>query len=291
MTFDELSHHISQTQSYLCVGLDSDPEKIPPHLHTSANPVLDFNRRIIEATAEHCVAYKLNTAFYEAQGAAGWTTMQKTLELIPKDKFVIADAKRGDIGNTVHQYAKAFFEHLTFDAITVAPYMGEDSVLPFLQYKDKWVILLALTSNTSASTFQMLQMNPEENGFLHEDQNLLHNGNQEYLFERVIKSSQDWGSKSHIMYVVGATKADKFKKIRQLAPEHFLLVPGVGSQGGDLEELSRFGLNQYGGLLVNVSRGIIFASEGEDFAEAAQIKAQEIHEAMKIYLKKYTQSV
>ena len=266
MTLTHIHQHILAKQSYLCVGLDTDRSKIPAHLLASDDPVFDFNRYIIDATADFCVAYKPNTAFYEAAGSQGWESLQKTLDYIPDTFFKIADAKRGDIGNTSGLYAKAFFETLHADAITVAPYMGRDSVEPFLGYPGKWVILLALTSNAGAGDFQTLPVN------------------EEYLFEKVIKTSQTWADENQMMYVVGATQAEMFREIRRLAPRHFLLVPGVGVQGGDLQKVSEYGLNEQGGLLVNASRSILYASSGKDFALMARREAQHIQQEMEQYL-------
>lgn len=267
MNYANLTAAIRERRSYLCVGLDSDLEKIPQHLHTEEDPVFAFNRAIIDATAPYCVAYKLNTAFYEAQGEAGWRSLERTLAHIPKSHFSIADAKRGDIGNTVDQYARAFFQTYDFDAITVAPYMGEDSVSPFLKYDNKWVILLALTSNPSAGQLQQLA---------------LAEGSK--LYEQVLRSAQQWANKSQMMFVIGATQSQHLRHIRQIVPEHFLLVPGVGAQGGSLEEVSQAGLNEAGGLLVNSSRGVIYASTAEDFAEAASQAAQKLQQEMDTYL-------
>ncbi len=262
-----LFEQIRSKQSYLCVGLDSDLEKIPPHLLQYDDPIFEFNRRIIEATLPYAVAYKPNIAFYEALGAKGWESLEKTLACIPSHIFTIADAKRGDIGNTSGLYAKAFFEKLSFDAITVAPYMGADSVQPFLAFEGKWVILLALTSNTGSQDFQQL---PLASG--------------KALYEAVIERSGQWASAEQLMYVVGATQAAHIAHIRRLIPEHFLLVPGVGAQGGDLAALSEAGLNAQGGLLVNSSREILYASSGEDFAEQAARKAAALQEKMAILL-------
>jgi orotidine-5'-phosphate decarboxylase len=270
MQYQKIVHEITQLKSYLCVGLDTDIQKIPTHLLQDPDPMFSFNKAIIDATADCCVAYKINTAFYEAQGSKGWETMQKTLDYIPENKFTIADAKRGDIGNTVDQYAKAFFEQMNFDSITVAPYMGQDSVSPFLKYKDKWVILLALTSNTSSSDFQLL--------FLE---------NKELLFENVLKTSLNWATKEQMMYVVGATQTNKLQDIRKIAPHHFLLVPGVGTQGGSLEEVSKYALSTDCGLLVNASRSIIYASDDANFAQSAQREAQKIQKEMEIYLDRF----
>lgn len=271
MTYQNLYEYILAKQSYLCVGLDTDLEQIPKYLHQKdiANAIFEFNRQIIDATLDYCVAYKINTAFYEAQGLAGWQAMTDTLNYIPKTHFTIADAKRGDIGNTSDNYAKAFFKQMDFDSITVAPYMGADSVKPFLNYADKWVILLALTSNASSSDFQFLEINGEK------------------LFEKVLQTSQTWADHTQMMYVVGATQTAMLANIRKIVPQHFLLVPGVGSQGGSLEEVSHFGLNEKVGLLVNASRSIIYASADVDFAKAAQNEAQKIQTEMKGYLAKY----
>lgn len=255
MTRQELVAQIRAKKSYLCVGLDTDPLKIPTHLQGKPDGVLLFNKAIIDATKNHCVSYKINTAFYESQGIKGWEIMAETLAYIPSTHFTIADAKRGDIGNTSSQYAKTFFEILPFDAVTVAPYMGEDSVRPFLEYKDKWTIVLGLTSNTGSFDFQRLTL-AEQNG--------------KQVFEQVLETTCKWGSPENLMFVVGATRASDLADIRKIIPEHFLLVPGVGAQGGSLEEVSKYGLNTDAGLLVNASRAIIFADGGENFAEAAR---------------------
>jgi orotidine-5'-phosphate decarboxylase len=256
MTRSQLTTFIRSSGSYLCVGLDSDRLKLPKHLLQAKDPVFEFNRQIIDATKDQCVAYKINTAFYEADGVKGWETMERTVNYIPKTHFTIADAKRGDIGNTSAQYARAFFETLNFDAITVAPYMGEDSVRPFLEYKDKWTILLGLTSNPGAKDFE------------------LQPAGEELLYEKVLKTAAGWGSPDNLMYVVGATHAATFTHIRELTPDHFYLVPGVGAQGGSLEEISKKAMNKDVGLLVNASRAIIYASENEDFAaEATKVAA------------------
>ena len=270
MTSDELYSQISTRKSYLCVGLDTDLRKIPPHLLQDDDPVFAFNRAIIDATADLCVAYKPNIAFYEALGAPGWESLRKTLDYIPKNHFTIADAKRGDIGNTSGLYARTFFDKtaagLDFDAVTVAPYMGHDSVGPFLEYKNKWVILLALTSNPGGADFQRLTVDGKP------------------LYEQVLTTSQTWADADHLMYVVGATQADALTHIRQIIPDHFLLVPGVGAQGGSLKEVSRHGLNQKCGLLVNVSRNILYASDGPDFAQKAGAEARSIQGEMERYL-------
>ena len=260
----KLVEQIRKKKSYLCVGLDTDLEKIPKHLLTYSDPVFEFNKQIIDATHEFCVAYKPNIAFYEALGPKGWESLQKTLNYIPKDIFTIADAKRGDIGNTSSFYARAFFQQMHFDSITVAPYMGEDSVKPFLEFKDKWVILLAHTSNKGSADFQLFESKAGKK-----------------LYEEVISKSQSWASPDQLMYVVGATRHDKIGEIRKLAPDYFFLVPGVGAQGGDLEAVSKAGMNKQCGLLVNASRSIIYASDGLDFANAAGIEALSMQRQMK----------
>lgn len=267
MTRKQLVEQIRKKQSYLCVGLDSDITKIPRHLLSEADPVFEFNRQIIDATLEYCVSYKLNTAFYEALGMPGWESMAKTLDYIPSSHFTIADAKRGDIGNTSTQYAKAFFEALHFDAITVAPYMGSDSVKPFLEYPGKWTILLGLTSNSGARDFELQEAGGEK------------------LYEKVMKTAAQWGSPDNLMFVVGATQADEFVNIRQITPDHFYLVPGVGAQGGSLKEISAKAMNKDVGILVNASRAIIFASTGEDFAFRAGEEAKKYQQEMSGYLK------
>lgn len=268
MTRKELFAQICQKESFLCVGLDSDIKRIPAHLHSAKDPVFEFNKAIIDATKDYCVAYKPNIAFYEAMGAAGWESLRKTLDYIPDTHFTIADAKRGDIGNTSRLYARAFFETMNFDAVTVAPYMGEDSVAPFLEFDNKWVILLALTSNKGSQDFQMDQQ--QSNG--------------QPLYEKVMRRAMTWGSEDNLMFVVGATHPEKFAEIRAIAPNNFLLVPGIGAQGGDLQGLAHYGLNDDCGLLVNSSRGIIFASEGEDFAEKAAASAKNLSDQMALLL-------
>ncbi len=269
MDHSQLFKCIVEKRSFLCIGLDSEIEKIPSFLLKAKDPVFEFNKCIIDTTHKFTVAYKPNIAFYECNGPKGWKSLESTLNYIKKsypDIFVIADAKRGDIGNTSKMYAKEFFERMNFDAITVAPYMGEDSVTPFLAYNNKWVILLALTSNKGADDFQY------------------HNEDGIRLFERVLTVSQKWGSINNMMYVAGATRAEMLKEIRQKVPDHFLLVPGVGAQGGSLKEVAKYGLNSKCGLLVNSSRGIIFADSSENFAKTAGEKAVEIQSEMELYL-------
>jgi len=266
MTKQQLFEQIQKKRSFLCIGLDSSLDKIPQHLLKYENPILEFNKQIIDATKDLCVAYKPNTAFYECYGKKGWETLIETWKYIPEDIFSIADAKRGDIGNTSAMYAETFFNakssEMSFDSVTVAPYMGSDSVMPFLNFKDKWVILLALTSNSGHEDFQLQQIGADK------------------LFEKVIKTSQIWATDEQMMYVVGATRGAAFADIRKLAPNHFLLVPGVGAQGGDLQEVSKYGLNSQCGLLVNSSRGIIYAGKGEDFAEKAREEALKLQKEM-----------
>lgn len=271
MNKEELFKNIQTKRSYLCVGLDSDPVKIPSHLLKYKDPVFEFNKEIIDATNKYCVAYKINTAFYEAHGAKGWDTLEKTRKYIPEDIFTIADAKRGDIGNTSKQYALAFFQHLDFDAITVTPYMGKDSVVPFLGFENKWVILLVLTSNAGSEDFQ----------FITEE------GSSRKLFEIVLEKSQQWSNSGQMMYVVGATQASALKEIRRIVPDHFLLIPGIGAQGGSLQEISRNGLNDQCGLLVNASRSIIYASTDKEFARTAAKEAEVLQSEMSILLDQY----
>jgi len=271
MNRTQLLAEIRKKKSYLCVGLDTDPEKIPAHLRGLPDPVFEFNKQIIDATQEHCVAYKPNIAFYEALGPRGWESLQKTLDYIPKEHFTIADAKRGDIGNTSTLYANAFFRQMNFDAITVAPYMGADSVMPFFAFKDKVVILLAHTSNPGSADFQLIRTAE---------------GNT--LYEAVIHKAKTWGTPENLMFVVGATRADKLTEIRSLAPDHFFLVPGIGAQGGDLREVSQRGLTRDCGLLVNNARGIIYASSGQNFAEAARNEAARTRQEMSRYLSEFS---
>ncbi len=274
MNSSGLFEQIKKKQSYLCVGLDTDLEKIPQHLLKLPDPIFEFNKQIIDATHEYCIAYKPNIAFYEALGPKGWESLQKTLEYIPKDLFTIADAKRGDIGNTSSLYAKAFFSQMNFDSVTVAPYMGEDSVKPFLQFKDKWVILLAHTSNPGSSDFQLLESKVTGRK----------------LYEEVLLKAQQWGTPDQLMFVVGATQSDKVESIRKLTPDNFFLVPGIGAQGGDLEMVSKFGMNKKCGLLVNSSRAILYASSSQDFAFAARKESAKVQGEMKRYLEQYIKS-
>lgn len=270
MNKSELVAQIKKKQSFLCVGLDADINKIPKHLLSEEDPIFAFNKAIIDATAEYTVAYKPNLAFYESLGAKGWESLAKTMDYIPNDIFTIADAKRGDIGNTSAMYARTFFESYSFDSVTVAPYMGSDSVTPFIGYKGKWVILLALTSNQGAFDFQFSEL-----------------ASGEKLFEKVLSTSKQWGDDQNMMYVVGATKADMLSEIRSIIPNHFLLVPGVGAQGGSLEDVAKNGMNSDCGLLVNSSRGVIYASNDENFAQAAAEEAKKMQLEMKHLLSKY----
>ncbi len=271
MDKSQLTRHIHEKSSFLCVGLDPDIRKIPSHLKSEKDPIFAFNRQIIDATADYCVAYKPNLAFYEALGPAGLESFQKTIEYIPDQFFTIADAKRGDIGNTSSLYARAFFEYYKCDAVTVAPYMGEDSVKPFLEFKDKWVIILALTSNSGSQDFQTLTCNMDG----------------ELLYEHVMSASRRWGTTDQVMFVVGATQSHKMQLIREIAPDNFFLVPGVGAQGGDLEGVCKHGLTKDVGLLVNSSRGIIYADDSEHFARQAGAEARKIQEQMKALMDKY----
>lgn len=270
MTRSELFTQIQLKSSFLCVGLDPDLEKIPRHLLSEPDPIFSFCKAIIEETADFAVAYKPNIAFFEALGARGWETLARVEEIIPKDIFTIADAKRGDIGNTSKLYAKAFFETMDFDSITVAPYMGEDSVTPFLEFENKWVILLALTSNKGSMDFQLIQ---DSNG--------------KPLYQSVLERSQKWGTPENTMYVVGATRGELIGEVRKAAPEHFFLVPGVGAQGGSLSEVAKYGMNSTCGLLVNSSRGIIYASGEKNFAKVARREAKKLQVEMKLLLEEY----
>ena len=273
MNRSELVNQIKAKRSFLCVGLDTDLKKIPEHLLKEEDPIFAFNKAIIDATADYCVSYKPNLAFYEAFGVKGLISFEKTIKYLKENypnHFIVADAKRGDIGNTSAMYARTFFEEYDVDSLTVAPYMGEDSVTPFLGYQDKWVILLALTSNKGSHDFQLTE---DVNG--------------ERLFEKVLRTSQNWGNADNMMYVVGATQGRMFEDIRKIVPNHFLLVPGVGAQGGSLEEVCKYGMNKDCGLLVNSSRGIIYASKGEDFAEQAAKNAKELQQQMDKELEKF----
>jgi orotidine-5'-phosphate decarboxylase len=269
MTRKQLAEQIRSKKSYLCVGLDTDPDLIPKHLLKEADPIFTFNKSIIDATLDLCVSYKINTAFYEAMGLKGWEAMEKTVRYIPDTHFKIADAKRGDIGNTSTQYAKAFLQQLPFDAITIAPYMGEDSVKPFLQFEGKWGIVLGLTSNNGSKDFELQQMAGEDSGL---------------LYEKVLSTVSQWGTTENLMFVVGATQADAFVNIRKITPGHFYLVPGVGTQGGSLKEISEKAMIEDCGILVNVSRAIIYASEEEDFATEARAIAQQYQYEMAEYI-------
>lgn len=267
MTRKELIEQIFTKKTFLCVGLDTDMKKIPEHLLKEDDPIFSFNKAIIDATAPYCIAYKPNLAFYESNGVKGWISFEKSINYLNENypkHFIIADAKRGDIGNTSAMYARTFFEEMNLDALTVAPYMGEDSVTPFLQYPDKWVILLALTSNKGSHDFQLTT---NEEG--------------ERLFEKVLRKSQEWGNKDNMMYVVGATQGKMFEDIRKVVPEHFLLVPGIGAQGGSLEEVCKYGMTKDCGLIVNSSRAIIYADKTEKFAEVAAQEAKKVAEQMK----------
>lgn len=271
MNKQELFENIKRKQSFLCVGLDTDIKKIPGHLLKEEDPIFAFNKAIIDATAPYCIAYKPNLAFYESMGVKGWIAFEKTVEYIKKnypDQFIIADAKRGDIGNTSAMYARTFFEELDIDSLTVAPYMGEDSVTPFLSYEGKWVILLALTSNKGSHDFQLTE---DKEG--------------ERLFEKVLRKSQEWADDKNMMYVVGATQGKMFEDIRKIVPNHFLLVPGIGAQGGSLEEVCRYGMTPECGLIVNSSRAIIYADKSENFAQAAKDEAGKVQKQMAEQLK------
>ena len=269
MTTQELVAQIKKKKSFLCIGLDVDLDKVPSHLLKDEDPIFAFNKAIIDATHHFCVAYKPNTAFYEAYGLKGWKSLEKTINYLNQtypEIFTIADAKRGDIGNTSAMYAKAFFEDLAFDSVTVAPYMGKDSIEPFLAFKDKHTIMLALTSNEGAFDFQTKKINQKE------------------VYKHVLETSKNWKNSENLMYVVGATKAEYFKEIRKIVPNSFLLVPGVGAQGGSLQDVCTYGLTKDIGLLINSSRGIIYASQNEDFAEKSALKAEELQIQMKQFI-------
>jgi orotidine-5'-phosphate decarboxylase len=267
MNRKDLISKIKQKKSFLCVGLDTDIQKIPSHLLSLEDPVFEFNKQIIDATKDLCVAYKPNIAFYESMGSKGWESLEKTLDYIPKNIFTIADAKRCDIGNTSRMYARTFFENMNFDSVTVAPYMGKDSVSPFLDFENKWAIILALTSNKGSLDFQKLESRDGKK-----------------LFQQVLETSKSWGSDKNMMYVVGATRAEQLLEIRGIIPNHFLLVPGVGAQGGNLQDVAKYGMNSDCGLLVNSSRGIIYAGNGLDFGEKAQLEAHKLQQEMAIIL-------
>ena len=267
MNREDLVHQIKSKRSFLCIGLDTDIKKIPSHLLELDDPIFEFNKQIIDATKDLCVAYKPNIAFYESMGVSGWVSLQKTLDYIPKNIFTIADAKRGDIGNTSNIYARTFFEKMNFHSVTVAPYMGSDSVTPFLEFKDKWAIVLALTSNKGGLDFQKIE-----------------NKNGKKLFEQVLETSQNWGTDKNMMYVVGATRTEELLEIRAIVPNHFLLVPGVGAQGGSLKDVAKYGLNSDCGLLVNSSRGIIYAGNDIDFAQKAKVEAKKLQQEMAVIL-------
>ena len=269
MNFSDLVNQIKNKKSYLCVGLDSDINKIPKHLRELEDPIYEFNKRVIDATKDLVIAYKPNIAFYEKNGDKGWISLKKTIEYIPSNILTIADAKRGDIGNTSNMYAKAFFENLNFNCITLSPYMGVDSVSKYLSYNNKWIILLALTSNKGSLDFQNAKL---ANGL--------------HLFEEIIKTSKKWGSLNNTMYVVGATQAERLKEVRKIIPDHFLLVPGVGKQGGSLSKVVKYALNSDCGILVNSSRSIIYASDCLNFSENAKIEAKKIQQKMSIFLSK-----
>lgn len=268
MTRQQLIALIKERQSFLCIGLDTDPERLPAHLKDLEDPVFEFNKAIIDATRHLCVAYKPNIAFYESLGPKGWISLEKTIRYIGDSHFLIADAKRGDIGNTTRKYARTFFEYYNFDAVTVAPYMGNDSVKPFLEFKDKWAIILALTSNEGALDFQFLPLFSNQT-----------------IYQKVLDKSQSWGTTENLMFVVGATRSELLSEVRELVPDHFLLIPGVGAQGGSLASVAAHGFNKDCGLLVNVSRSVIYASSGQDFAEAAAKVASGLQQEMADILK------
>lgn len=270
MTKEQLFQEIKKKRSFLCVGLDSDLSKIPTHLMEFDNPVLEFNKRIIDATKDLCVAYKPNIAFYEMLGSKGWDTLEQTLNYIPSNVFTIADAKRGDIGNTSSYYAKTFFDTYKFDSVTIAPYMGVDSVEPFLKFRGKWAILLALTSNDGSKDFQLFK-----------------NTEGQRLFEKVLEKSKDWGDADNLMYVIGATKTDSLSRVREIVPDSFLLIPGVGAQGGNLSEVVKYGMNDTCGLLVNSSRGILYASNDQNFEQAARKSALTMQTQMEQELRNF----
>jgi orotidine-5'-phosphate decarboxylase len=276
MTRQQLFDQIKKKNSYLCIGLDTDITKLPSHLLKETDPIFEFNKQLIDATQHLCVAYKPNIAFYESLGSKGWSSLEKTLNYIPKDIFTIADAKRGDIGNTSNLYARTFFETYNFDSVTVSPYMGSDSVKPFLEYKNKWTILLAITSNEGAMDFQSSVLT----SFGEDD-------SPQMLYQQVIEKSKQWGNADNMMYVVGATQSKTLQDIRKTIPDHFLLVPGIGAQGGNLEDVSKSGMNSQCGLLVNASRNIIYAGNESDFAKQAATEAEKLQKEMAEYLNRY----
>ena len=272
MNKKQLFDHIKSKKSFLCVGLDPDLDKIPKHLLETEDPIFEFNKAIIDATLPYAIAYKPNIAFYESLGIQGWEALKKTIEYIPQEIFTIADAKRGDIGNTSNKYAEAFFKKMSFDAITLAPYMGYDSVIPFLNHKDKWAILLASTSNIGALDFQEL---------------MIENSGGQKIYEKVIEISSKWGSDQNLMYVIGATRVNTLAQIRKIIPDHFLLIPGVGVQGGDLDLVCKYAMNNFGGLLINSARSIIYADSTVDFAYHAGLAAAELQDKMATAIQKY----
>jgi orotidine-5'-phosphate decarboxylase len=267
MNRKELIAQIKKKQSFLCVGLDTDISKIPTHLLELEDPIFEFNKQIIDATKDLCIAYKPNIAFYESMGPKGWVSLQRTLDYIPNNIFTVADAKRGDIGNTSNMYARTFFKNMNFDSVTVAPYMGEDSITPFLEFEDKWVIVLSLTSNKGSLDFQKIESKDGKK-----------------LFQQVLETSQTWGTDENMMYVVGATRAEQLSEIREIISNHFLLVPGVGAQGGNLKDVAKYGMNKDCGLLVNSSREIIYAGSGADFSEKAKVEAKKLQQEMAVIL-------
>lgn len=271
MNKQQLIQQIKEKNNYLCIGLDTDVTKLPPHLQSHANAVFEFNKAIIDATKDFCVSYKINTAFYESMGIKGWEALEQTVNHIPLTHLKIADAKRGDIGNTSAQYAKTFFEVYPFDAVTVAPYMGEDSLRPFLEYENKWTIVLGLTSNKGSSDFQQLMVSSKDS-------------KNQFLYEKVMQRIAEWGTPGNLMFVAGATKSEQLEGIRKMFPDHFFLIPGVGTQGGSLQEVSKAALNKDAGILVNVSRAVIYAGNNKKFAEAAGAAAKEYAAEMKGYL-------
>ncbi|MDB5230040.1 MAG: pyrF [Chitinophagaceae bacterium] len=281
MNRKQLVETIRDKRSFLCVGLDTDVNKMPAHLSKDKNGIIEFNKALIDATKDHCVGYKINTAFYESMGVKGWEIIEETLHYIPSSHFKIADAKRGDIGNTSAQYAKTFFETFPFDAVTVAPYMGEDSIRPFLEYENKWTIVLGLTSNAGSNDFQRLivQKNADE-------LSLVQGPNRnKAVYEKVIEKIASWGTTENLMFVIGATQTADLENVRSIIPEHFLLVPGVGAQGGSLEDVVKYGMNEDVGLLINASRAVIYASVKKDFAEAAAFAARDYQQEMQAFMK------